>query len=103
MFLDRRDEVRRAEEGDGVADLDVVGGNGDDHDAALRLGGLTGGFGFGSFCEEPGDLGLSEEAGAGRSRELVRRVSLAFADEAADVVDGDPGPFRHVGGSEQSP
>ena len=26
VFLDRRDEVRRAEEGDGVADLDVVGG-----------------------------------------------------------------------------
>ena len=34
VFLDRRDEVRRAEEGDGVADPDVVGGNGDDHDAA---------------------------------------------------------------------
>ena len=40
VFLDRRDEVRRAEEGDGVADLDVVGGNGDDHDAdpAVRSG-----------------------------------------------------------------
>ena len=45
-----------------------------------------------SFCEEPGDLGLSEEAGAGRTGELVRRGQMpSFAGRGGgDVVDGDP-------------